>query len=294
MPTNNNLFNKIFQKSSTTFYYSSLLFPDELQAKISILYAFVRTVDNFVDQKTQDKTGFYQFCNAFEQARNNPNFQGFKLLDNSENDKILKSFVVLEQEFGFEKTWTDHFLYAMDLDLNQKTYTNMRELTDYMYGSASVIGLYICKILNLPSNSYPFAQTLGTAFQYINFIRDINEDITVLGRVYIPQDELHKYNLKELTVDHCMNHRDSFVAFMGQQIQYFREWQKKGLEGLEYLPKQSAIAVKTAADCYEWTAKKILHNPYIVFKTKVKPSKIRILFYALQNWRNYGKVKSIS
>jgi 15-cis-phytoene synthase len=276
-------FNAVFKSSSKTFYYSSLLFPKEIQEEIAILYAFVRIIDNFVDQKEQDRSGFYEFCNAFEKARNDNNFQGYKYMDNPEHDKILKSYIALEKKYNFEPTWAESFLYAMDLDLNKKTYDTMKELTEYMYGSASVIGLFICKIVNAPVEAYTYAQTLGTAFQYINFIRDINEDITDLDRIYIPQNELQKFGLGTLEEEIIVKYPDRFNSLIKSQIEYFREWQNKGLEGLKFLPKKLAIAIKTAADMYEWTSRKIEKNPMIIYRKKVKPSKIRILTTGIKN-----------
>jgi 15-cis-phytoene synthase len=281
--TGDKSFANIFKNSSKTFYYSSLLFPKDVQEQIAILYAFVRIVDNFVDQKEQQRAEFYEFCNAFEKARNDENYLGFKYLDNPSHDKILKSFITLEKKFQFDPAWIESFLYAMDMDLNKKTYDKMKDVTEYMYGSASVIGLFICKIVGAPAESFPFAQTLGTAFQYINFIRDIDEDLQDLGRVYIPQNELQKFGLVSLDEEFTRKFPDRFKALMDGQIGYFREWQKAGLEGLKYLPKKYAVAIKTAADNYEWTAKQIQKNPFIIYQKKVKPSKVRVILTGLKN-----------
>ena len=279
----NTIFTKIFKNSSKTFYYSSLFFPEDFQKKLEILYAFVRIADSFVDQKEQDRVGFYAFCSSYDRAKNDPNFLGFKYLANSDHDKILKSFIQLEKQENFNPAWTESFLYAMDMDLNKKTYENMKELTDYMYGSASVIGLYICKMLDVGEEYYQYAQTLGTAFQYINFIRDIAEDYNDFGRTYIPANELAKYGFDNLSLAQTSLYPEKFKELMLNQIGYFREWQASGLEGVNALPPKFALAIKTAADCYEWTAKQIAKNPFVVYQKKVKPSSSRVVITGLIN-----------
>ena len=281
--TSKNIFTKIFKNSSKTFYYSSLFFPEDVQKKLGVLYAFVRIADSFVDQKEQDRVGFYAFCSSYDRAKNDPNFLGYKYLANGDHDKILKSFIQLEKSEQFNHNWTESFLYSMDMDLNKKTYDNMKELTDYMYGSASVIGLYICKILGVSEEYYQYAQTLGTGFQYINFIRDIAEDYNDFGRTYIPNSELSKHGFDNLSYPVTSQYPEKFKQLMVDQIGYFREWQAKGLEGVDALPPKFALAIRTAADCYEWTAKQIIANPFVVYQKKVKPSSLRVVVTGLIN-----------
>jgi phytoene synthase len=263
----------IFKQGSTTYFYSSLFFPSEINEKVSDLYAFVRVADNYVDQIPQDKKGFKDFRKEYEQARNG----------GGTDNQIIINFRSLEQSLSFDPSWTDAFLDSMESDLSKHTFTNFSEVEKYIYGSAEVIGLYLTKILSLEPESYHYAQYLGKAMQYINFIRDVGEDID-LGRIYIPLSELTKHDIsqsmftKELLTTSCAN---SFKSLIHEQIEIYYQWQKEAEKGFKYIPRRYLIPIKTASEMYKYTAWRIYKNPQVVFEKKVKPSKKRIFGRAI-------------
>jgi len=136
-----------------------------------------------------------------------------------------------------------------------------------------VIGLCMARILDLPEQSLSSAAMLGRAMQYINFIRDIEEDNT-LSRRYLPLEES---SLGSLHHEEVIKQPTEFSAFILKQLQRYASWQKEAAKGYKYIPRRYRIPIMTAADMYCWTAKEIKKNPMIIFDKKVKPSKIRIL-----------------
>ena len=167
----NKTFYSIFQQGSRTYFYSSLFFPTRIKKDVFELYGFVRKADNFVDNIPQDKTGFKKFREKYYRSINGE----------KSDDVVIDSFVNLQIEKGFEQIWIDSFLESMEMDLYHKNCLTIDDTLKYIYGSAEVIGLMMSKILRLKPESYPYAQYLGRAMQYINFIRDISEDNS-LGR----------------------------------------------------------------------------------------------------------------
>jgi phytoene synthase len=140
----------------------------------------------------------------------------------------------------------------------KKNYKSYAELKKYMYGSAEVIGLMMAQIMNLPEKSYKYAQAQGRAMQLINFIRDLDED-RQLGRNYLaystPISELRRYA------------RIQNLASLGYQ----------------YIPKRYLIPIKTASDMYGWTAAKIMKDPSILYRKKIKPKPIRVVAQLVYN-----------
>ncbi len=250
----------LFRQGSTTYFYSSLFFPTKIRKNVFILYAFVRKADNFVDQNPQDKIGFYDFKKRFERA-----WQGKK-----SNDIVIESFVYLAKEKQFEKAWIDAFLDSMEMDLIKRVYQTMDETLEYIYGSAEVIGLFMAKILGLVDRSFEFAKQLGRAMQYINFIRDIHEDNS-LNRLYFPQSELANFGLETLDYDYVFKHPDQFISFVRAQIERYCGWQELAEHGYDFIPKRYLIPVKTASEMYKWTGHQIAHEPFIIYRWKVKP-----------------------
>ena len=250
----------IFRQGSTTYFYSSLFFPTKVRKNVFILYAFVRQADNYVDQIPQNKKGFYHFKKQFNQAWNGK----------ETGNIVIDSFVVLAKEKHFEKKWIDAFLDSMEMDLTKRLYQTMDETLQYIYGSAEVIGLFMARILGLVDRSFESARYLGRSMQYINFIRDISEDNT-LGRLYFPQTELAKYGLATLNSDYAKSHPDQFTSFMKAQINRYCGWQELAEHGYDFIPRRYLIPIKTASEMYKWTAHQITHDPFIVYRWKVKP-----------------------
>lgn len=277
---------QVFRGGSKTYFNSSLFFEPKLRQKIVVLYAFVRTADDIVDGSgglETKKQLFDQFCDYYQQA------QAEKFVDpNYLHHLVITSFVTLQKQNGFDPTWTEAFLGSMRADVEGVKYKTWFDTTKYIYGSANVIGLYMAKLLDLPPESYPSAQKLGMAMQLINFIRDIKEDIS-LGRSYFPTEILSKLGFETFDEQALKKHPERFEELISQLLAVFDQWQKQGEAGFEYIPKKYLVPIKTASDVYKWTAKTIKNQPQIVFQKKVKPSKIRILAYAISNWLTIWK-----
>lgn len=262
----------LFKKGSKTFFTSSIFFPRKTREEITILYGFVRKADDLVDQIPQDKKGFYAFVENYRLA----------LSGKHVTDPVISSFVALSNEKEFPKEWTESFLAAMEQDLSIKPYLTIEDTQRYIYGSADVIGLFVSKILGLPKEAYTTAQMLGKSFQFLNFIRDIQEDVE-LKRQYFPRHDLQKFGLKDLSFNETRQKPDRFKKFMAFQLERYAGWQHEAEMGFHYLPKKYLVPIKTASDLYQWTASVIMRDPFIVYRKKVKPSKVRILWMALKN-----------
>lgn len=264
--------NQVFQQGSVTYFFSSLFFPAELRRQIVTVYAFVRLADDFVDQIPQQKVAFYDFWEHYKHVKKG------KLIDNS----VITNFHALEKEAGFDPSWTESFLKSMEMDLHKHSYKNFSELETYVYGSAEVIGLYLSKLMKLPDKAYESAQLLGKSMQYVNFIRDIAED-NALGRMYIPQTELKKHGLANLSQTEAKQKPKQFEAMIMAEIKRYFAWDEQARTGFGHIPKRYLVAIKTAADLYRWSAEQILKNPQVVFDKKVKPIPPFVIWTGLKN-----------
>lgn len=277
---------KIFQRGSTTYYWSSKFFPEATRKDVQKLYSFVRIADNFVDQVPSDASGFKRLEGLWRKLT-----RGKKI--NTKPDDIsaiaAQNMYDLATKYNFELAWIDAFLASMQMDIEQRTYETLDETLEYIYGSAEVIGLMMLAVLRPDLHTgnseqlhtiQEYAKLQGRAMQYINFIRDIDEDID-LGRCYFPQSELRKYGLSELSYKCAYTHPAAYREFFDGQLAYYRQWQAEANKGFKYIPYGQRIAVRTAADMYGWTANKLAHDPFVVFDKKVKPSKYRVVARAI-------------
>ena len=261
--------NEVFKKGSRTYFTSSLFFAPEMRRDVQILYAFVRVADNFVDAVPQNATGFAGFCDRYRRS----------LEGKPTEDPIIDDYVDLAHRKRFDPAWTEAFLGAMNADLSRRAYDSLEEGLGYIYGSAEVIGLFMARIMDLPDKALPYAQLLGRAMQYINFIRDIDEDLR-LGRRYLP---LGPAGTLPLDAEHATAHPEEFRLFIDYHLSLYKGWQEQAEKGLAMIPRRYRIPIRTASDMYRWTARRIEYDPWIVFRRKVKPAKSRIVLTALGN-----------
>ncbi|AOL17729.1 phytoene synthase [Sulfolobus sp. A20] len=259
--------NAIFRRGSVTYYNSTLFFPDEVRRDVTRLYAFVRVFDDLVDSIPQKVDEFYEMRDKF-----------YRVLEGKQIDGVvLTNFSDLMKRKRIEREWVEAFLNSMESDIYKKTYYTIDETLKYMYGSAEVIGLMMMRILGLNQESSYYARMLGRAMQYLNFIRDVKEDVE-LGRQYLPYDEMRKFGIKSLC--EC---NEGFKKYMRFQIERFNVYQREAEKGYKYIPLRYLIPIKTAADMYKWTANKIWHDPCVVIRVKVKPKKRRIITQGVYN-----------
>jgi phytoene synthase len=255
-----------------TYFYSSLFFPKNIRDDVFILYSFVRTADNYVDAIPQQKKAFNSFFETYKTA----------VKGKPVNNTIITAFIGLMNRKNFDPLWVDAFLNAMRQDMSKTVYMTITETEEYMYGSAEVIGLMMAAIMELPIESHRAAQKLGKAMQYINFIRDIQEDID-LGRMYLPFSDIKKAGLKSLLQDDIEKKPDAFSNFIRTQLDRYELWQDEAEEGFRYIPRNYRIPIKTASDMYKYTATQIRKNPMIIYKKKVKPGMYQIIGTGIKN-----------
>ncbi len=256
----------IFKKGSKTYFNSAQFFPADIRDDIFILYSFVRTADEFVDSIPQQPLKFYQLKNKFITA----------ISGKSVNDLVIDSFVDLMKRNSIDQSMPLLFLNAMEQDLTKSKYKTLAELEQYMEGSAEMVGLMMAKIMCLPEISYPYAKLLGKSMQFINFIRDINHDLS-LNRTYIPQNILNKYEFASLEQKLCSINPEQFEVMISELLGMYALWQSESEKGFHYIPKKYLIPIKTASDMYKWTASEIAKDPFIIYKKRIKPTKILIL-----------------
>jgi phytoene/squalene synthetase len=223
----------------------------ELQNPIYAVYGFVRFADEIVDSfHGYDKS---ELLNDFKTQTYTAIEKGISL------NPILNSFQWAVNKFAIPLELIETFLQSMEMDLNKQTYDEAKyEL--YILGSAEVVGLMCLKIfVNGSEAEYqrlkPAAMKLGSAFQKINFLRDLNDDFNELGRTYFPG-----INLKDFDCD------------IKKEIEENIELDfKMGFEGIKQLPKNARFGVYMAYIYYYKLFNKIKATPAkIILQERVR------------------------
>jgi 15-cis-phytoene synthase len=167
---------------STSFSLGIKLFKPELREPIYNIYGFVRIADEIVDT-------FHDFDKP--ELMKNFREETFKAIQTGiSTNPILHSFQKTVREYKIELSLVDDFLKSMEMDLTENFYSN-DDYKKYIYGSAEVVGLMCLQIFTKGNNKdyknlKPYAQSLGSAFQKVNFLRDLQSDIEDRNRIYLP------------------------------------------------------------------------------------------------------------
>lgn len=158
---------------------------------------------------------------------------------------ILNAFQDVVNRYQIDLDLVDKFFHSMEMDLNPVEYTQSL-YEEYILGSAEVVGLMCLKIFVYGNEEEyqklkPFAMKLGSAFQKINFLRDLKDDWGDLGRIYFPAVSPEGLTLEDK------------LAIEEEIEQEFLEAYK----GVLLLPKSSRFGVYVAYTYYYNLLKKI-------------------------------------
>jgi phytoene synthase len=243
------LFEKISYKNSevitkaysTSFSIGILFLNKELRKHIYAIYGLVRIADEIVDtmHNIEQRTYLEKFREqTFEDIKN-----GFS------TNPVVNAFRITAQKFNIGEDLIEPFFDSMFMDLYKRKYNEI-EYRNYIYGSAEVVGLMCLKVFvngdeSLYKELKPYAQALGSAFQKVNFLRDVKNDFEVLNRAYFPDVDFA--NLTE-------NDRAKIIEDIEKDFQ-------TALIGIRKLPKSSKLGVLVAYEYYRKLLEKIRKLP---------------------------------
>ncbi len=246
----------VTRRYSTSFSMGTSLLGKKVKRHIYNIYGFVRFADEIVDS-------FHKFNKK-------------DLLDKFENDlfyaienkislnPILNSFQFTVNENNIEIELINSFMKSMRLDLNKSLYKTESEYKKYVYGSADVVGLMCLKVfvkgdLKKYNRLKASAMALGSAFQKVNFLRDLKTDSEVLKRNYFPNVNVSNFDEKT---------KQKIILEIESDF-------KNALEGINKLPDDSRLGVYTAYKYYNKLLLKLKRTPSL----NIKKIRIRIPNY---------------
>ena len=238
---------------STSFSSATKMLSPVIRQDIYNIYGFVRFADEIVDSfHDYDKATLFK---RFEQDLENA------LVDKISLNPILNAFQETVHKYGIERHLIDSFMKSMRLDLTKSDYLTDEEYKEYIYGSADVVGL-MCLTVFVKGDKERYdalkqsAMSLGSAFQKVNFLRDLKADFEGLSRTYFPNTNL-------LDLDEASKQR------IIEEIEGDFE---KGLAGIHQLPIEAKFGVYAAYRYY----KKLLTKLKRVPSSEIKNSRIRV------------------
>jgi len=222
---------------STSFSLGILALSSKIRNPIYAIYGYVRLADEIVDS-----------FHGYDKEKLLSRFRDETFLALEEKislNPILQSFQETVSRYQIDHQLIKQFLKSMEMDLHKINY-NSELYKEYILGSAEVVGLMCLQVfVNGDKDEFerlkPYAMMLGSAFQKVNFLRDMKDDYDVLGRTYFPNIDISAFDNK-------------IKAKIEEEINFeFRE----ALEGIKKLPTSSRFGVYLAFRYYLSLFKKI-------------------------------------
>jgi phytoene/squalene synthetase len=256
-------------KYSTSFSLGIRCLDKSFRDPIYAIYGFVRFADEIVDTlHDHPKKELLERFTA----------DTWRALDEKISlNPILHSFQITVHQYNIERSLIEQFLHSMEMDLVQKKY-DQEGFETYILGSAEVVGLMCLRVfVNGDEETYqrlkPFAMKLGSAFQKINFLRDLQADYAGLGRAYFPGLDLSQFD----------------EANKQQIERSIAEDFHQGYLGIKQLPRKARLGVYIAYLYYLALFRKIRRLPsHAVLKSRIRIRnryKLVILGYSLVKHR---------
>ena len=233
---------KVTKTYSTSFSLATRLLSENIRKDIYNIYGFVRFADEIVD--------------SFHDYNKSELFNDFSIdLEKAIRNKIhlnpiLNSFQHTFHKYKIDKELVDAFMKSMRMDLTKKKYNTLEEYKEYIYGSADVVGLMCLKVFVQGNNVLYMklkknAMKLGSAFQKVNFLRDLKADKEDLNRTYFPNTKFDKLSESE---------KNEIISDIEDDF-------KMGLEGIKELPLDAKFGVFMAYRYYNQLLKKLKKTP---------------------------------
>ncbi len=253
-----------------TYYLATLLLPKAKRPFVHALYGFARYADEIVDDLGSTLT-------INEKAELLKNWGDGVLADlatGQSRDAIGMALADTVRRFSIPIEYFEAFLHSMTMDLTVSEYQSYDDLMEYVYGSASVIGLQMVPILGpLSPDAYPLAEKLGTAFQLANFIRDVGEDLD-RGRIYLPINELESHSVThEMLHDRVLT--PQIRAALQEQIARVRQLKREADAGIHLLEPSSRPCIEAASELYCGIVDEVEKIDYQIFTHRAKTSQWR-------------------
>ena len=246
----------VTKKYSTSFSMATKLLDKSIRQDIYNVYGFVRFADEIVD--TFHNYPKENLLTRFEKELY------FSITQKISLNPILNSFQKTVNKYNIDILLIKAFLKSMRWDLEKKSYESDNDYKEYIYGSADVVGLMCLTVFVKGDNKKyselkPYAMSLGSAFQKVNFLRDLNLDYEKLNRTYFPGVNVKKFDEKS----------------KNQIIEDIENDFDLALKGIVRLPKNSQFGVYIAYTYYKNLLMKLKKTPSL----NIKKTRIRVPNY---------------
>jgi 15-cis-phytoene synthase len=254
----------IARRSGSNLALAFFCLPKEKRRDISTFYAFCRHVDDIADDPglpTDERRAQLESWRSWirRPSAEEPDFAG-------DIRQLIKKYSLKVLHF-------EDILNGVEMDLQQVRFRTFAELSEYCYRVASAVGLISIEIFGYKNvRCRDYAYYLGLALQLTNIIRDVGSDLANGGRIYLPLDEMAKFNYSEEELTQ-RKYDDRFVALMKFQAERAHAYFQRATDSLPAEDHRSMKAAELMRAVYFRLLTRIENDHFRVFQKKYRLSR---------------------
>lgn len=279
---------KVLQKRhGTSYFFATRFLPKEHRWAVHALYAFFRVPDEIVDRLSNKKSTTEAQIELFRWR------QAWRMVraGGETTEPVLRLAHRVFETYSIPDAEAEAFFDSMDQDTHTFEYQTNEEIRRYMYGSAAVVGRMMTRVLGFSSEAaFAYAETLGYAMQWTNFLRDIDEDWRERGRVYLPQDRLRAHGLSTGTIA-ARDASPAFLVLMKEEIARADALFAEAERGISLLHPSGQLGVLIASRLYQEILRELEKQDRNPFAGRARTSLMRKCWIAMQTFLEWRKAQ---
>jgi phytoene synthase len=273
---------RVTRARARNFYYGIRLLPPRKRASMCALYAMARRIDDAGDGPDLECRDRAKVADGLDPAKRDAKLAALAEIRTSisllsrgaqqpsavpPGDPVLVALADTAQHFPLPLDALNELVEGCEWDLLERSYTTFDELVEYCRRVAGTIGRLSLAIYEptQPAEAEPLADALGVALQLTNILRDVIEDHDVMGRVYLPTEDLARFGIGP----HLTGATEDLVALICFETARACEWYERGLSLLPLLDWRSRACTATLAGIYHHLLDRIRRDPAAVLRGRL-------------------------
>ena len=263
---------KITRQSKSNLALAFISLGRERKHDITVFYAFCRVIDDIADSSQ---------LNIAEKRMRLAEWREMLHAAHSDEPPLACDVRDLIDKYSLPPSMLEEIIAGVEMDLTIRRYGTFQELRVYCYRVASAVGLVSIEIFGYGNpRCKEYAVELGLALQMTNIIRDVEKDLQA-GRIYLPQEDLTRFNYSEAELQH-RRYDARFIRLMEFEAARAREFFSKAAAALPREDRRTMVPAEIMASIYRGLLRRIELDKFRVFEKE----------YRLGSWEKAGRITS--
>lgn len=264
---------EITQKAESNLAFALKVLPKDRRDDMVVFYAFCRTIDDIADEQGVSVDLRVESLKTWEDG----------IRDGFPNDNELgRELIEVVERRGISRQWLLEIIEGCRMDLQPQKFGSWEELSKYNWKVAGVVGLVSTRIFGcVHESSDRYAEMLGNALQLTNILRDVGEDLSNGGRIYLPENDIIRFQYSERDlVGRVYDGR--FIAMMRYQAERAEYLFREAEALIHPMDRHALLPARAMAEIYQFLLEKMKEDGFRVFDRRYSVSKFRKLLILLK------------